>query len=39
MSYLEGPKTTQYTYSTPRNVSYKYIGLHNIYFETWMSIA
>jgi hypothetical protein len=29
------PKTTQYIYNTPLEVSYKYIGLHNIFFDTW----
>jgi hypothetical protein len=33
------PKPTQYTCSTPRNVSHKYIGFHNISFETWRSIG
>ncbi len=33
------PKTIQYTYNTPHMVSQKYIGLHNIPFETWKSIA
>jgi hypothetical protein len=33
------PKTTQYTYNTLHAVSQKYIGLHNISFETWKNIA
>jgi len=28
-------KTTQYIYNTPFKLSQKYIGLHNISFETW----
>jgi hypothetical protein len=33
------PKTIQYTCNTPSRVSQKYIGLHNISFETWKGIA
>ncbi len=33
------PKTTQYTHITPHMVSQKYIGLHNISFKMWRSIA
>jgi len=32
-------KTIQYTCNTPHKVSNKYIGLHNISFETWRNIA
>ncbi len=32
-------KTTQYTCNTPHVVSHKYIGLHNISFETWRNFA
>jgi hypothetical protein len=32
-------KTIQYTYNTPCRVSQKYIGMHNISFETWRGIA
>jgi hypothetical protein len=33
------PKIIQYTYSTPHKVSQKYIGLHNISFETLRNVA
>jgi hypothetical protein len=32
-------KTIQYTYNTPLKLSHKYIGFHNIYFETWRDIS
>jgi hypothetical protein len=32
-------KTTQYTYNTPYKLSHKYIGLHNIFFQTWKGNA
>jgi hypothetical protein len=32
-------KTTPYICNTPRRVSQKYIGLHNISFETWKGIS
>jgi hypothetical protein len=33
------PKTIQYICNTLHMVSYKYIKLHNISFETWKNIA
>jgi len=33
------PKTIQNTYNTPLEVSQKYIGFHNIFFDTWQSIV
>jgi hypothetical protein len=41
MSFLRGIVHAQ-NYSIhlqPRKVSYKYIGLHNIFFEDWRNIA
>ncbi len=32
-------KTIQYTYNTFLKLSHKYIGLHNIYFETCKGIS
>jgi hypothetical protein len=32
-------KIIQYIYNTLHRVSRKYIGLHNIYFETWKGIS
>jgi hypothetical protein len=32
-------KTTQYICNTLRKVSQKYIGLHNISFQTWRGIS
>jgi hypothetical protein len=32
-------KTIQYIYNTLHMVSHKYIGFHNIFFETWRGIS
>jgi hypothetical protein len=37
--YVHVPKTVQYTCNTLHRVSQKYIGFHNIFFETLKGIA